>query len=256
MVSPPLKIQRAWQQYVRNRRDTQLRNWLVEQYLELTTRVVRRLARRLAPPVRKDELESAGNWGLMEAVEAYDPQRNVRFETFACFRVQGAVVDWLRRTRCDRWTAALLAREYTRAEFQLSNLLGHRPTELEVCQLLGWNARHLTGLPRKTTSLSAIVADNDAAGRRVPLADEIADYRQTRSRTALAASAAAIRRATRGLPPGSRRVFVLYFVFNLTMRQIGRRLGLCESRISKIITRGIRFLKKSRSREQLIEELG
>jgi RNA polymerase sigma factor for flagellar operon FliA len=169
--------------------------------------------------------------------------------------VHGAIVDWLRRTRCDRWTAVLLAREYAQAESLLSNLLGHRPTELEVCQLLGWNSRHLAALPRKTTSLSSIVADADAAGRRVLLADEIEDYRRTRSRAALAASAAAIRRATRGLPRGSRRVFVLYFVSNLTMRRIGRRLGLSESRVSQIISRGIRFLKKSRSREQLIEEL-
>ncbi len=255
MVSPQSRIQHAWQQYVRNRQDTRLRNWLVEQYLEVTTRVVRRLARRLAPPVRKDELESAGNWGLMEAVEAYDPQRNVPFETFACFRVHGAVVDWLRRTRCDRWTAALLARQYAKAESQLSNLLGHRPTEFEVCQLLGWNGRHLAGLPRKTTSLSSIVADADAAGRPVLLADEIEDYRQTKPRSRLAASAATIRRAIRGLPRGSRRVFVLYFVRSLTMLEIGGRLGLSESRISQIISRGIRFLKKSRSREQLIEEL-
>jgi RNA polymerase sigma factor for flagellar operon FliA len=255
MVSPPSRIQHAWQQYARNRQDTQLRNWLVEQYLPVTTRVVRRLARRLAPPVRKDELESAGNWGLMEAVEAYDPKRNVPFETFACFRVHGAVVDWLRRTRCDRWTAALLARQYAKAESQLSNLLGHRPTELEVCQLLGWDCRQLAGLPKKTTSLSSIVADADAAGRPVLLADEIEDYRQTKPRSRLAASAAAVRRATRGLPRGSRRVFVLYFVRSLTMLEIGRRLGLSESRISQIISRGIRFLKKSRSREQLIEEL-
>ncbi len=255
MVSPQSRIKQAWQQYARNRQDMRLRNWLVEQYLEVTTRVVRRLARRLAPPVRKDELESAGNWGLMEAVEAYDPQRNVPFETFACFRVKGAVVDWLRRTRCDRWAAALLAREYAKAESQLSNLLGHRPTELEVCQALGWESRHLSGLPKKTTSLSSVVADADAARRPVFLADEIEDYRQTKPRSRLAASVAAIRRATRGLPHGSRRVFVLYFVHGLTMLEIGRRLGLSESRISQIISRGIRFLKKSRSHEQLIEEL-
>jgi RNA polymerase sigma factor for flagellar operon FliA len=256
MVSPPSSIQQAWQQYARNRQDTRLRNWLVTQYLGVTTRVVRRLARRLAPPVRKDELESAGNCGLMEAVEAYDPERNVTFETFACFRIHGAVVDWLRRTRRDRWTAAMLAREYAKAEFQLSNLLGHRPTEFEVCQLLGWDDRHLAGLPKKTTSLSSVVADADAAGRPVLLADEIEDYRRTRPRGALAASASAIRRATRGLPRGSRRAFVLYFVHGLTMIEIGRRLDLSESRISQIINRGIRFLKKSRSREQLIEELG
>jgi RNA polymerase sigma factor for flagellar operon FliA len=255
MVSPQLKIQDAWQQYASNRQDTRLRNWLVEQHLGVTTRVVRRLARRLAPPVRRDELESAGNWGLMEAVEAYDPQRKVPFETFAGFRVYGAVVDWLRRTRCDRWTAAMLAREYAKAESQVSNLLGYRPTEFEVCQFLGWDRRHLTGLPRKTTSLSAIVADADAAGRPVLLADEIEDYRRTRPRAALAASVAAICRVTRGLPRGSRRVFVLYFVRGLTMLEIGRRLGLSESRISQILSRGIRFLKKSRSYEELIEEL-
>jgi RNA polymerase sigma factor for flagellar operon FliA len=229
---------------------------LVEQYLGITPRVVRRVARRLTPPVRRDELEAAGNWGLIEAVESYDPARNVPFEIFAGFRIRGAIVDWLRRTRYDRVTAALLAREYARAELRLGHLQGHRPTELDVCRLLGWSARHLTGLPRKTLSLSSTVTDPGAAGRRVPLADKIEDYRPATSRTALAASAAAVRRATRGLPPGSRRIFVLYFVFNLTMRRIGRRLGISESRISKIITHGIHFLKKSRSREQLIEELG
>ena len=109
MVSSPATIQQVWQQYARNRQDTRLRNWLVEQYLESDHPGGAAACAAVGPADPQDELESAGNWGLMEAVEAYDPQRCVPFETFASFRVQGAVVDWLRRTRCDRWTAALQA---------------------------------------------------------------------------------------------------------------------------------------------------
>ena len=99
------------------------------------------------------------------------------------------------------------------------------------------------------------MADADAAGRPVLLADEIADYPPGLLAARLAASVAAVRRVTRGLPRGSRRVFVLYFVGNLTMIEIGGRLGLSESASRESSAAEFELPEKVRSQERIIEEL-
>ncbi|MCH8852956.1 MAG: RNA polymerase sigma factor WhiG, partial [Planctomycetes bacterium] len=92
---PKAEIAKLWTQYLKNR-DVKTRNTIVETLSPLVYAHASRLTRRLPAQISYDEICSAAFDGLIEAVEAYDPSRQAKFETFCQQRITGAVMDWLR----------------------------------------------------------------------------------------------------------------------------------------------------------------
>ena len=92
------RIDRIWKAYARSRNE-QLRNLLIEHYMPHVRTIARRL-RRLPASVQVEDLESAAAFGLMHAIEGFDPSRNTRFTTFSIQRIRGAMVDELRGGMC------------------------------------------------------------------------------------------------------------------------------------------------------------
>src|SRR5687768_16257494 len=95
-TSPSPETERLWQEFKLRRNDQQLRNKLIELYLPLVRAHGERIWSRLPDGVDRDDLASAGVFGLMSAVDAFDPDRGVKFETYCSTRIRGAMLDELR----------------------------------------------------------------------------------------------------------------------------------------------------------------
>ena len=95
--SSPEAIAQTWKDFIADRSNTTLRNALIEQYLPLVRYHAERVWSRLPDEVDLDDLTSAGIFGLMDAIDAFDPDRGVKFETYCVPRIRGAMLDELRK---------------------------------------------------------------------------------------------------------------------------------------------------------------
>ncbi len=199
--------------------------------LPLVRRMAYRMVRRLPPNVDVDDLVGAGHEGLLKAVESYDPQRHDRFESYAELRIRGAILDELRAadpmTRHGRRKLA----EVSRTISALRQQLGREPEPDEIAHRLGMS---LESYHRLTESL----ARGPALGRLGEtegddLADDRSDdphsaYEQQQMRRQLA-------EAIRKLPERTQIVLALYYQEECTQAEIGRILGVTESRVCQIL---------------------
>jgi len=130
-----------WKKYFKTRSPEQ-RNLLVEKYAPLVQMQAARLSRKLPAHVTYEELCSAGYDGLIEAVQAYDPERKAKFETFCQQRIIGAIMDWLRTLDPQSRTVRTFEKRRYRVAEVLENRLGRPPTQRRwrrpcICRLSG-----------------------------------------------------------------------------------------------------------------------
>jgi RNA polymerase sigma factor FliA len=257
--SNDLLLRQQWQQLARTH-DDGARGFLVEHYLPLVRATAQRLRARLPSCVDVEDLASAGTFGLMDAMESFDPRRGVRFETFCVMRIRGAILDELRATD---WAPRLVRsrfRALSGATDSLEAELGRPPTETELAHRLQVSSRKLQGLQRdvrtpQMTSLDRGLSESDS-GRRETQASLLAD------KTAEDPSSQVMRDdlreiLVRGLRRTERQVLLLYYYEQLTMKEIGLALDLSESRVSQIhsaVLRRLRVQLQERSPE-LLEDL-
>ncbi len=231
------EIQELWARYLK-KRDVKTRNTIVEHHSPLVYAHASRLTRRLPAQITYDEICSAAFDGLIEAVEAYDPSRQAKFETFCQQRITGAVMDWLRSLDAQSRTVRTFEKKRMNAKELLDSELGRPPTNAEVADRMNITAaryEHLSRLSQlgKEVHFSAMEPENDTGGRAASRAWDIGDTRQVDP-------AAKVSREfltdyiTRGLTREERLVLILYYYEELTMAEIGLVLDLSESRVSQI----------------------
>ncbi len=231
-----------------DRRD---RERLILHYAPLVTTVATRVGMRLPSSVEHADLTSAGTFGLIDAIEKYEPGRGVRFETYAGTRIRGAIIDELRSTDWIPRSVRSKARAVDRAYADLEAELRRTPTEGEVA------ARLEMGVGELRTVFTQISAVNVAAldeligsgdrGDSVTFGETLQDHRapdpagtfETRETKLLLA------RAIDGLGEREKIVLVLYYYENMTLAEIGRVLGVTESRISQMHSKAMRRLRTS-----------
>ena len=134
--SDPETVAKMWRDFIADRSNKTLRNALIEQYLPLVRYHAERVWSRLPDEVDLDDLVSSGIFGLMDAIDAYDPERGVKFETYCVPRIRGAMLDELRSMD---WVPRLVrsrARKLSEANKELSNKLGRLPTQEELASHL------------------------------------------------------------------------------------------------------------------------
>src|SRR3954463_15447249 len=138
-------VQQLWRDYQANPTD-ELRNQLVEHYLELVKYNADRIWQRLPDGVDKDDLISAGVFGLMDAISAFDLDRGVKFETYCVPRIRGAMLDELRTMD---WVPRLVRAQQSKMEAagkELEAMLGRPPKPAELAQRLGVSEEELQGM--------------------------------------------------------------------------------------------------------------
>lgn len=230
-------ILKNWERY-RRTQDVELRNKLVIHYSHLVHTHAARLSRKLPAQVSYDEICSAAFDGLIEAIEAYDPERKAKFETFCQQRISGAVMDWLRSLDPQSRTVRTFEKQWLLAKESLGADQDFSPTHTELAKRLNMTVDRFDYLCRlsqlgKEIHFSALEPPDD---NRHQGSSHGWDVRDTRSQDpAVRVSRELLtEHLTNGLPREERLVLQLYYFEGMTMAEIGSVLNLSESRVSQI----------------------
>ncbi len=209
---------------------------LAERYVSLVLPIARNFCNRLPSSVEFDDLVGAGNLGLVEAARRFDPAKGASFGSFAKHRIRGAITDSLRRL--DPVSRCLRSQQKTaeQAIRQLTTNLGRCPTESETARRLHVSVRRWQRLRSVLNDAGCPVNSNALNGAVTPAdADKLpGTWADPEHLTDLAETRQILGRAMTTLPACYRHVLHLYDFEEWTMKQIGIRLGVDESRVSQI----------------------
>ena len=201
------------------------------QFLPLVEKQARRLARRLPAHIELGDLVSAGVLGLMEAMRRFDPARSVAFQSYASFRIRGAMLDELRRRDLMARDARRESKHIQKAMTQLRLRLGRSPENFELAGALGMEVAALEERLGKMPHVS-ITSIDDGTGPEPaelgPGAYEHAVKNQLHGQLTV---------ALRTISERSQKVLELYYVESFTLKQIGQVLEISESRVSQIMSK-------------------
>ncbi len=242
--------QTLWRVYRRNPSDQKLRDRLILTYAPLVKYVAGRLGSGLPAHVDEGDLVSYGLLGLIGAIERYDPDRDVKFETYAIARIKGSIIDELRSLDWVPRSVRSRARDIERAVAELERRLMRAPTDEEIAGKLGITQEELDESLSQISRSSIAALDelwtvSTSGGDQVALIDTIEDTQGPEPQSALAQveQKEAIGEAISRLPEREKLVVTLYYYEELTLREIGEVLGVTESRISQLHTKAILRLK-------------
>jgi len=241
-------VRREWDQYLKDR-NPDSRRQLLSRYLPLVRNVAGRMAINFPRSVELCDLINTGVIGLIEAFHNFDPDRGVKFETYAVPRIRGAILDELRSLDWVPRSTRAKAREIERALLAFENEHGRPPTDQELAVMLGLSVEELhlsLDDVSKTTLLSLdelIFREED--NRQVPRIDTVEDeganiILHNLERNELQAFLViAIERLTEQ----EKLVIALYYFEELTLKEIGEVMKISESRVSQIHTKAVLKLR-------------
>lgn len=241
-----------WTEYGKER-DQPLRDRLVLHYAPLVKYVAGRVGTGLPAHVDVGDLIQSGIFGLVDAIEKFEPERGLKFETYAMQRIRGAILDDLRQQDWVPRSVRGRAREVERALERLGAKLQRQPTDPELAAELDVSVKDLHELYAQLQLTSVVALDElVAAGRGTAslaetLPDEgaedpVATLVDLDNRRQLAG-------AIEQLTERDRIVVTLYYFENLTLAEIGKVLGVTESRVCQLHTRAV-----LRLRAKLVEQ--
>jgi RNA polymerase sigma factor for flagellar operon FliA len=237
-----------WLEY-RRTRDQGLRDKLIVMYSPLVKYVAGRLGSGLPAHVDEGDLVSYGLLGLIGAIERYDPDRDIKFETYAIARIRGSIIDELRALDWVPRSVRSRAREIERAIGALEAKLGRAPTDEEIAARVGISVVELEDALSDIARSSIAALDElwsvSNEGDQVSLLDTIEDPESIKPAEALDETELReiLGDAISRLPEREKLVITLYYYEELTLREIGEVLGVTESRISQLHTKAILRLK-------------
>jgi len=253
-----LTIDQIWEHFHKTR-DDHYRNLLMEYYRDLVKYCAERLHSKLPDKVELDDLISAGIFGLMDAIDAFDPTRGVKFETYCAPRIRGSILDELRSMD---WVPRLVrarAHQLAKATHSLEMHLGRKPDEQEIAEELEMDMEEFSRLLRDANAASLVSLNtkcgDDESEKDVREIDVIKDQRS--QDPVLEAQKRDLKNLlTKGLTRAERLIIVLYYYEEMTMKEIGATLDLSESRVSQMHSSIVARLKaqmNTRKKEFSIE---
>ena len=235
-VSPD-EVAALWERYKADPKNIDLRNKIVELYIPLVKYHAQRVWSRLPDGVDIDDLTSSGIFGLIDAVEAFDLTRDVKFETYCAPRIRGAMLDELRSMD---WVPRLVrtkAKRLSEATKTLDEKLGRQPTDQELADFLQISVEELKKLTASATAVNVVSlnkkwSETDSS-KEVSELDILEDMKGE-DPTERLQKIDTMRLVTKGLKRNERLILLLYYYQDMTMKEIGATLDLSESRVSQI----------------------
>jgi RNA polymerase sigma factor for flagellar operon FliA len=234
------QVDKIWREYWTTK-TPELKEKLILEYAPLVKLVAGRLSMHLGQHVDYEDLVSYGIFGLIDAIDKYDLEKGVKFETYASLRIRGEMIDSIRKMD---WVPRALRQKNKQLEHVLSELeyeLGRAPTEAEIAGRLDITVEEADDLIKKTTIISLISLNDyleqngdipyqSIDGENADSPDQ--DYEKQEVRRILTD-------AIEKLTEQERIVVTLYYFEDLTLKEISRTLGVTESRISQIHSKAI-----------------
>ncbi|MCL6623115.1 MAG: FliA/WhiG family RNA polymerase sigma factor [Fimbriimonadales bacterium] len=237
------QLQKCWKAFKEDG-DVEARNALIRNYAYLVKITAGRVVSALPPGLDREDLISAGTIGLIKAVDQFDPNREVKFETYAIALIRGAILEML---RSEDWVPRSIREKLKaleRAQFALEAKLGRPPTEEELAQALNISQEDLRTLIQQATRTAVLSLDEVLSGHEgednIKFSEILADERsspevEAQSRELLRRLQESIDR----LPDRERLVIGLYYYEGLTFKEIGEVLRVSESRVYQLHTQAM-----------------
>jgi RNA polymerase sigma factor for flagellar operon FliA len=244
-----VRVRVIWTEF-KQTADQHLREQLILHYSPLVKYVAGRVGTGLPPNIEQADLVSYGIFGLIDAIEKFDLERAIKFETYAISRIKGAIIDELRAIDWIPRSVRSKARDVEKAYASLEAKLHRTPTESEVAVELGISLPELHQIFNQVSFVNVVALDEllGAGGERgdkVSLVDTLED---TKAEDPVAAFESEetkylLARAISHLPEREKIVVTLYYYEGLTLAEIGQVLGVTESRICQMHTKAVLQLR-------------
>ncbi|TLM97248.1 MAG: RNA polymerase sigma factor WhiG [Actinobacteria bacterium] len=245
---PRTDLPALWERY-KSDDDQRARDELILNYSPLVKYVAGRLASSLPQSVDTSDLISYGIFGLIDAIEKYDLERAIKFETYAIARIKGAIIDELRALDWVPRSVRSRAREIERAYIDLENEFKRAPTDHEVATRIGVTLKEFQDILAKLSYTSVVsfeelwVGGDRDEGQSATgtikddgAEDPVAVFESAEIKEILAD-------AIERLPEREKTVIALYYYEGLTLKEIGQVLGVTESRVSQLHTKAVLRLR-------------
>jgi len=229
-------INQIWRDYRANP-TIELRNFLMEKYLRLVRYNAERIWNRLPDGVELDDLSSSGLFGLLDAIDAFDLERGVKFETYCVPRIRGAMLDELRTMD---WVPRLVrskAGKVEAARKQLEGSLGRPPLPDEMAEKMAIPVAEFTKLAAEATAVTQVSLNKkwyETDSYKDVREIDIIEDKKAEDPTHKIQNRDLMRLVTRGLNRNERLIIILYYYEDMTMKEIGSTLDLSESRVSQM----------------------
>lgn len=226
----------------RETNDINLRNDIVMRYLELVRVIALSLRNVYIKYAGTDDIINEGVIALISAIDTFDLDRGVKFETYANIKIKGAIVDFVRRQDWIPRNVRAFGRELDIAYNELFTKLGRHPKNAELAEHLGLSREKLEKLMAESASAvtlsfeELLYEDNFDIMESGDLADKALYENELKQMIA---------RAIEELSPKARQVVTLYYYERLKFGEIARVLGITESRVCQIHSKAMLFLKRS-----------
>ena len=237
-----------WQQY-RKTRDPAIRESFIKQYAPLVKYVAGKVAMGMPHNVEFDDLVGFGVFGLIDAIDKYDPEKNVKFKTYAVTRIRGAIFDELRQIDWVPRSVRQKTREIETAVSSLEAQLGRTASDQEIAGALGMDEAEYLKTVQKISGTSILslhdVWFSGDENDKVSIGDSIESPSSLNPDVMVEKDEVrrVIVEAINELPDKEKKILVLYYYEDLTLKDIGRVLEVTESRVSQLHTKAILHLR-------------
>ncbi|MBP5158084.1 MAG: RNA polymerase sigma factor WhiG [Treponema sp.] len=228
-----------WHEYKKSR-STKIRDQFIRQYMPLVKYVAGKVSTGMPESVEFDDLVGYGQFGLLDAISKYDPDKNVKFKTYAVTRIRGAIFDELRELDWVPRSVRQKSREIEDTITELEAKLGRTASDAEIAKAMGMTESEYESVVMKVSGTNILSlndvwysnddSDNMSIGDNIEAPnsmnpDVIVERKEIKR---------VIIQAINELPQNEKMVIILYYHEDLTFKEIGQVLNVSESRISQL----------------------
>jgi RNA polymerase sigma factor for flagellar operon FliA len=243
-TGPEQNEDELWREY-RKTKNKRIREILCKQYGPLVKWVAGKVAQGMPKNVEFDDLVSCGTFGLLDAIEKFDPDKGVKFKTYAATRIRGAIFDELRASDWVPRSVRQQIKEFEEAMSHLESELGRTPTDVEIAAYLKIDSAEYTKRMLKMSNIQIVsLEENWHSGddtEKISIGDAV-QAPKTYNPDVIAERNEIIRivfNVIQELPEKEKQVMILYHYEDLTLKDIGRIMGITESRVSQLHTKAM-----------------
>lgn len=237
--------QKIWEKYTKNPTQ-EMREQIIIEYAPLVKIVAGRLSMYLGGNVEYEDLVSYGVFGLIDAIDKFDTNKDVKFETYASLRIRGSILDQIRKMDWIPRTVRQRQRKIDEAIKSLEARTGKTPTDEMLAEELGVSGEELLSWQSQLKVTNVVSLNEFVEAGNEPVMDAKGNFRFAQPEEVIAETELKrmLKDAMQLLTEKEQKVILLYYYEDLTLKEISRVLEVSESRISQLHTKALQKMKK------------